>query len=79
MQEKHNVICPVKDFCLIGAKEPLPDGSFCQSFQETIGGSLDRSLSPSTPLTEHSSPPPFPFPQPLPTCTPPINSYHVCM
>ncbi len=32
-------------------------GSFCQYFQETVGGSLDRSLSPSLPLTEHSPPP----------------------
>ncbi len=30
--------------------------SFCQCFQETVGGSLDRSLSPSPPLTEHSPP-----------------------
>ncbi len=33
--------------------------SFCQCFQETVGGSWDRNLSPSPPLTEHS-PPPFP-------------------
>ncbi len=28
--------------------------SFRQSFQETVGESVDRSLSPSPPLTEHS-------------------------
>ncbi len=53
--------------------EKAPDfrrySSFCQCFQETAGESLDRSLSPSIPLTEHSPP--------LPTCTPPINSYHL--
>ncbi len=37
-----------------------------------VGESLDRNLSPSPPLTEHSPPP-------LPTCTPPINSYHLYM
>ncbi len=30
-------------------------------------------------LTENSSNPPFPSPPPLPTCIPPINSYHLYM
>ncbi len=38
---------------------------FCQCFQETVGRSLDRSLSPSPPLTEHSPPPFQPAHHPL--------------
>ncbi len=30
--------------------------SFYQCFQQTVGEILDRSLSPSPPLTEHTSP-----------------------
>ncbi len=46
-------------------------------FQEKIGESLVRNLSPSPLLTKHSYPH-FPTP-PNPTCTPPINSYHLYM
>ncbi len=46
-------------------------------FKKMFGESLDRSLSPSPPLTEHSSPH-FPTP-PHPVCTPPINSQHLNM
>ncbi len=30
------------------------NSAFCQCFQETVGGGLDRSLSASPPLAEHS-------------------------
>ncbi len=56
--------------------EQAPDfrrySSFCQWFQEKVGKSLDRSLSPAPPLTERSSPH-FPTPS-HPTCTPLIIS-----
>ncbi len=42
-----------------------------QYFQETVGGSLDRSLSPSPPLTEYSSPL-FPY-TPFPPAHPPLT------
>ncbi len=48
--------------------------SFCQSFREAAEESLDRSLSPSPPLTENSLPLPS---SPLLTCSPPINSYQL--
>ncbi len=43
---------------------------FCQNFQEDVGESLDRSLSPSPPLTEnlfvlYTNPPPPPHHSPL--------------
>ncbi len=51
---------------------------FCRCFQEKVGESLDRSLSPSNPLMEHSSPH-LPTLTLHHTCTPPINNFHLHM
>ncbi len=48
--------------------------SFCQHFQQKARESLDRSVSPSLPLIEHSAPQ---SPTPPLTCILPINSRHL--
>ncbi len=50
---------------------PPSVNGFKKRLEEVFG----RNLSPFPPLTEHSPN----LPPPLPTCTPPINSFHVYM